>query len=882
MVVAGRVRIGGTQLNKAARRTVVVAGPLASRMRRTRAARDDEMGLEIVTLPALAARLAGGLLRAAGPDDLLPAITDALAEGGLSELGSIAGMPGMPRAVMRTLGDFWRTGAAIPRTAARSPRSADLASLDARVRAALPAGVLVAPDLRDAAMSRGRHAPAVLGPVALEGVVDVDPVWRRLLVGMSDHVPLSWITRGDVERRWFPGTVEVITPATAVVSAADACADPRAEVVEALRWARSLLARGDVAARDVAVVATVTEPYDLDMLVLAREAGLPLHFTHGVAALESRDGQACAALADLLLRGPTQGRIRRLLRRADVDGVPPDWWRGLPRGALLATAEHWRCALAAARPVRASGDSAEEVIPELVALTARGPSAAAEAGERLLRGGARRLWRDALRTAPAAALELSLASLRRRDVAEPDGCVSWGPASHLAAAPRPHVRLLGLTARDWPRTVSEDPLAPEDADWPQGPDAGRRDLLHHAVIVGAATGCLALSRPRRTASGNPSPPSRLWPASDRTVSRGRVPPHAFGEADRLLARPDDARVEPLVAGGLACWQSRRDEGLTAYDGLVQPGHPSIERTLCGTLSLDALKRLLRDPAAFLLLDVLRFRRPEEEAAPLALGARGRGELVHELLRRAIDALGDAQEDSPERQSAAVLAAANAVAVDWPLARSVPPPLPWRHAVDDAVKLAVAGLRRTPIARGTTRWTEVAFGGGASPGRVPPGWDGSPAVVIGGLRASGRIDRLDFAGGGAARVIDWKTGEPPPPGMGLLGGAELQRVIYAEAVRRASPMVDRIRTVIVHLAAEPTKSTLEGEALDACRAALDRGLEIAARRLRDGFAVPGGPARSDPFDPIRLALPADLDGWLNRKSAAIEAAMGPLRALWEEP
>ncbi len=44
--------------------TVVVDGPLAFRMRRLAAARDRDLGLEIFTLPLLAARLAGGF---AGP-----------------------------------------------------------------------------------------------------------------------------------------------------------------------------------------------------------------------------------------------------------------------------------------------------------------------------------------------------------------------------------------------------------------------------------------------------------------------------------------------------------------------------------------------------------------------------------------------------------------------------------------------------------------------------------------------------------------------------------------------------------------------------------------------------------------------------------------------
>ena len=367
---------------------------------------------------------------------------------------------------------------------------------------------------------------------------------------------------------------------------ADACADPRAEAVEALRWVRSLLARGDVAACDVAIAATSTEPYDVCLLALAREAGLPVHSTHGVPALDTRDGQACAALADVLLRGPTQERVRRLLQRVDVTDVPRDWSRGLLRGALLAEVEHWRQAMEATRSYRSSGGSAEEALPELVRLLAMGSSAAAEAGERLLRGGARRLWRDALKAAPSAALELSLRDLRVADTAEPGASISWGPAAHLAAAPRPHARLLGLTARDWPRSTTQDPLLPREVSLEFGVDLMRRDLLHHAVIVGAATGGLAVSRPRRSLEGGPLPPSRLWPPGGRVIPRGRVPVHAYGEADRLLARPADARTEPRIASGLACWRAWRESALTPHDGLVAAGDPVVARTLARVLSIE--------------------------------------------------------------------------------------------------------------------------------------------------------------------------------------------------------------------------------------------------------------------------------------------------------
>jgi hypothetical protein len=64
------------------RRVIVVDGPVAFRMRRLEAAHAHDIGLEILTLPLLATRLAGGFCSLADRELLAPAITGALAGGG--------------------------------------------------------------------------------------------------------------------------------------------------------------------------------------------------------------------------------------------------------------------------------------------------------------------------------------------------------------------------------------------------------------------------------------------------------------------------------------------------------------------------------------------------------------------------------------------------------------------------------------------------------------------------------------------------------------------------------------------------------------------------------------------------------------------------------
>src|SRR5262245_31269626 len=89
------------------RRTIIVEGPLAFRMRRLAAARRAEAGVQIMTLPQLAARLVGGFTRPARSQDLDPAIRAALEAGGFADLESIRELPGMTRSVAWTLSRVW-------------------------------------------------------------------------------------------------------------------------------------------------------------------------------------------------------------------------------------------------------------------------------------------------------------------------------------------------------------------------------------------------------------------------------------------------------------------------------------------------------------------------------------------------------------------------------------------------------------------------------------------------------------------------------------------------------------------------------------------------------------------------------------------------------
>ncbi len=87
----------------------VVDGPLAFGMRRFQATRANDVGLEILTLPLLATRLAGGFRRLADRETLSTAVAQALREGGFTQLDDVRNLPGMVRAALSST--CWCQGA---------------------------------------------------------------------------------------------------------------------------------------------------------------------------------------------------------------------------------------------------------------------------------------------------------------------------------------------------------------------------------------------------------------------------------------------------------------------------------------------------------------------------------------------------------------------------------------------------------------------------------------------------------------------------------------------------------------------------------------------------------------------------------------------------
>ncbi|PDT43868.1 hypothetical protein CO661_32660 [Sinorhizobium fredii] len=878
------------------RHTIIVEGTLSFRMQRVAAARAGDHGRDVSTLPLLAARLAGGFARPADHATLVPIVARALSELAFEELEPVKTRPGMARAVLASLARIWAAEIRFDDLRYASARLRDLGRIEAYLHSHLPIGALLPRDLRDRAIAGVAHARATVGNLQFHRLISIDPLWRPLIKALASVVEITWDAPGTRDRSWFPGTILPTTIEPPQDLICDVCADPRAEVVEALRWGRELLSDGKIQASDIAITSADLGPWDDHMLVLAADADLPVHFASGVSALSTRAGQACAALADVMINGLSQDRVRRLSLLSPYlsEAVPADWMKGIPTEAGLFEPERWASSL---EPLlRSDGSSiAATLMPVLRDLDV-GPQAAVKLGETLLRGKSLGLWQEALRLGPAAAMEMTLTSLRIADKSDPANKVVWARAADLVGAPRKHMRLLGLSSRSWPRADGVAPLLPDhvlsERDLVDLPRL-ERDRLAFEILVSHPGSRVALSRSRRSADGAFLARSALLQrkVTERPLTRTRTPEHAFSEGDRLLARIDDALRLPRIQGVVSCWTdwTIRPEP-TPHDGGFRRDHPAVARALSMPQSATSLRRLLRDPLGFVWLRALGMTAPELAVEPLQLDPVTFGDLVHELLRLAIERIEPTPGlvgATPEEIDNALGAAARDIAERWPLTQAVPPRLLWLDTIEEARRRARRGLTIDErFGPGTRSFSEVPFGNPQSPAeRIDP-WDERQEIVIGqsGIRLKGRIDRVDVkADRRGVRMSDYKTGTTPRNVRDVIldGGAEVQRALYAITIRRLIPEARTIITRLVYLDTMGPAAGLDGDILERAEEMLLHFIDIAVEGLRSGVAYPGPDAFAG-YNDLRIALPAALDRYRGRKEEGFKAAQQRLVPLWDEP
>lgn len=882
-------------MTNSSRSTLVVHGRLAMREARLTAARGACHGLQIMSFEQAAVRLAGGFARPIDEESLRTAIQAVLPSTPMGELESIKMLPGMIGAAADTLHKAWRAGIDLAARAGDHPRLSAISRLETAVLAQLPAGMMRPVDIVAAARSRIAHAPAIFGKIEIVGLTELSPCWRPLIKQLAERLPVQWTAGPRSVPSWLTESgVAVVrgkaeAPAVRSVSGATAYH----EAIEAMRWARTLLGSG-ISPSEIAIATASPADYDDHFLELRADANIDLHFVHGMRAVATREGQAAAALADIVVRGLSQSRLRRLAtlcrESAPLTMLPDGWLRVLPNDAPLSTSAAWNRLLLRLKP--ADWPDAKDHAPTLrkaIDILAKGPAAAQEIGNAFLKGRSLAIWRKALLAGPAESVDVTLEALKQDDGLEARVSVVWMPASALAASPRRFVRLIGLNSSRWPRGIAEDRLIPDhiiptaELDPLPVSLADRRDF---ETIIATTSGEVVLSRARRDSDGRLLGRSPLFAAhGDETyLRRNAIPEHAFSETDRLMARPQEFAAVAQAIAARSCWRDWRSPDITSHDGLVRPDHPLILTILARTQSASSLKTLLRGPLGFLWRYAFGWRAPQSSAEPLVLDALAAGDLIHLVLDRALRTLEAAGGLSSADASAierAVAEAADAAAIDWESERPVPPKVIWERTLSDVRLLAARALSYgDELLPASRSYSEVPFGGAEPKSTAVLPWNASLPVLIPntGFQIAGYIDRLDIAGDGSrALVRDYKTGKPPKGEIRLNGGRELQRCLYAFAVKALLGDQVAISASLLY-PREPLEVRLDDP--EAMLAEITQFLRSARSAFASGAALPGPDTGGD-YDDLAFALPANANAtYCKRKQPAARERLGEVAEVWE--
>jgi hypothetical protein len=676
----------------------------------------------------------------------------------------------------------------------------------------------------------------------------------------------------------------------------------------------------NVKPEDIAIASTDTTAYDDYFIALRGESDLPLYFAHGMCVTNSPQGQATAALADILLRGISADRLNRLSAHkrflADDIGGFGRTWRKLSRQIDdVHTLSHEQLGVRLEALAAADVDNGQHALSRLLSEVTNSYSVSPEqnptmsladhitmkrlwlrTGDNLLKDAALTLWKRALKSASAASFEQTISGISLQEPPEFCERVAWMPAKSLAASPRRYVRLLGLNSRHWPRENTDDRLLTgpglEDAAKALDPlpvaDADRRDF---STICKTTNDCVICSFARHDGDGKVLGKSHLLSTDllgqATHLFRNAKPLHALSDADRLQAQPEDLNEDPSAIRALACWHNWKTGQVTEHDGLIRANHPLISHILSKPASATSITRMLRAPLGYVWYYGLGWRGTDIDTDTLTLNPKLFGQLVHSVLQMVLQKL-NANRETPDQKplEESIRDGVQSGMDAWKVLHGTPPKLLWGHMQEHIMAIASrVFLEQGRIANGVS-YAEIPFGSQSADAEDDLPWDVTASVILKGtgLHVTGSIDRLDIdPDNERAYLLDYKTGEPFKE-AGLNGGREVQRCIYLVA---AQTLLGQNIETTARLLFVKTGDQLElPEPQNPFIEKLARGINEVVSGLKNGNALFGAtPAKKNNwgiYGNLRLALPADLRrGYISRKEVDVQNRLGhELCSFWE--
>jgi ATP-dependent helicase/nuclease subunit B len=387
-----------------------------------------------------------------------------------------------------------------------------------------------------------------------------------------------------------------------------------------------------------------------------------------------------------------------------------------------------------------------------------------------------------------------------------------GPVSMATGLDLDRLIVLGMAEGAYPPRRLEDSLLPDDerraADGELALRVERANDDHRQLLAAmAAADHTTLSFPRGDLRRQGDRPASRWLLSDAAHLSGRdslftrdlqslkvdwlreVPSYAAGLAQlhfpataqelrlsAMLRDPAPVIATDLVLGaGVDLARSRRSNEFTRFDGNLA-GLDLPDLTSTGLTSATRMESWAVCPHAFLMQYLLDVEVVEDPERKLEINPLDKGSLIHEILERFVTEQIAAGRSGPwsGAEHERLLEIAEEIFVRYAERGVTGRSMFWRR---DRARILADLDRFATLDDGRPLATELQFDSVAYP--LPDGRS---------VRFRGSIDRVDDAGPGWARVIDYKTGSTRQySGLSVEDphqrGTHLQLAVYATAVQQ---------------------------------------------------------------------------------------------------
>lgn len=862
--------------------TLIVDNMLSMQEEKLKLAKENKLGVQVMFIEQFFERLAGGFLKTINYMQTQKVINKNVEKVELKEIKNISKLPGFSKATANTLFKVWLSDINKDDYKENS-RFNDLMNISNELEKSLFPNIKLPKTIVELCNNNLDNIKNIFGDITFKNMTEIAPLWKNAILKIvtynkskKNDINFYWDSCHYKKPDWvnlengfivkdniFKKTNNIKTYSFAT---------PREEISNVIRWAKELLSKG-VLPNEIAICSSMPNLYDSILFSIIENAELKIHFANGISIINSENGQEIASLIDILLRGVSQKKLKRLINLMKNDNnllikdLPENWEDNIPYEASLTTFERWDNILKNKKNLDLNLKNILENILQILRSYENNQTddILLQIGEKILNEESFKIWKDALEIGNLESTEQYLSNLKVFDREDPTTSIVWGSADYIACSNRKYVWLVGLVSKVWPRLKSEDRLLPnhiiEYSKLNYYPEY-EKDKNNYQTFYNTTQEELNVSWYRKSEDGKIAMVSPL-------INKNQLKNHQDVLSNRKIFMPysiqdyyteqtEEFKLNEKYKNSHKKWESIWTNNLTEYDGIIDKNHPRIMQILEETQSSSSIVLLLRNPIGFMWKYGLGMNSPEYIDDPLILNSKDYGKFIHLALSNTVKICNnEIEEDELELKNLVN----NAVKMSARYAERlspVPPNVIWNAICNNVQDLVFSTLTTNLIPRMNNQktLTELKFGTQnfyKESNKYNIDTEIEIQIPNTNIKVKGIIDRIDF-NDNEVRIIDYKTSNKMKSfdNNTTNHGKEIQRIIYHEIAKKSFKNIDKIETALYfinqnkYLPLEDSENVLQQ---------LSEQINLSIENILDGNTIPG-PDTLEEYNEFMFAFPSN--------------------------